>query len=180
MTIESYKKFSALSDYPFHLGITEAGPRTTGIIKSSVGIGSLLSQGIGDTIRVSLTGDPCDEILVGKEILKSLNLKREGVNLIACPTCSRTNIDLINLATEAEKRLKGIKGNYTVAIMGCPVNGPGEAKEADFGISGESGQGIVFKKGKVIKRVPEDELLDALIAAIQQESDSEKNGNNSI
>lgn len=168
MTIESYKKISNLTDYPLHVGITEAGPKSTGIIKSAVGIGSLLSQGIGDTIRVSLTAPPEDEVIVAKEILKSLKLRNDGINIVSCPTCARTNIDLINIVEKAEEKIKSINKNITVAIMGCVVNGPGEAKEADIGITGGNGEGLIFKKGKIIKKVPEEYLLDELIKEIEK------------
>lgn len=168
MTIESYKKISELTNYPLHVGITEAGPKSTGIIKSAVGIGSLLSQGIGDTIRVSLTAPPEDEVIVGKEILKSLKLRTEGVNIVSCPTCARTNIDLIKIVEEAEKRLKTVDKNITVAIMGCVVNGPGEAREADIGITGGNGEGLIFKKGKIVKKVSEEFLLDELMNEIEK------------
>ena len=138
-----------------------------GTIKSSVGIGTLLSMGIGDTIRISLTGDPVEEVKVGREILRSLNLLEEGIEIISCPTCGRTNINLIDLAEEAEKRLANIKKPLKVAIMGCPVNGPGEAREADIGIAGGLGEGLIFKKGVVIKKVKEEFLIDELIKEIE-------------
>lgn len=166
--IEAYRLFSSLKDYPLHLGVTEAGPMFKGTIKSAVGIGALLAEGIGDTIRVSLTGDPVEEVRVGKEILKSLGLRQEGIDLVSCPTCARTKIDLIRIVEEAEKRLDKLDRNLKIAIMGCPVNGPGEAREADFGIAGNRGQGVVFRKGKVIKQVSEDQLLDALIEEIEK------------
>lgn len=168
MSIESYKKISELTDYPLHLGITEAGPSYVGTIKSAVGIGSLLSQGIGDTIRVSLTSAPEEEVRVGKEILKALKLRTEGINIISCPTCARTKIDLISIVKEAENYLNNINKNLTVAIMGCVVNGPGEAKEADIGIAGGNGQGLIFKKGKIIKKVEEKKLLEELIVEIEK------------
>ncbi len=168
MMIDAYRLFSSLSDYPLHLGVTEAGPAFTGTIKSAVGIGTLLAEGIGDTIRVSITGDPVQEIKIGREILRSLGLRQEGIDLISCPTCARTKIDLIGLVEEAEKLLEGMQKNIKVAIMGCPVNGPGEAREADFGIAGNKGQGVLFKKGKVIRQVPEDQLLYALIEEIEK------------
>lgn len=168
LTIKSYEMISSLCDYPLHLGITEAGPSWRGTIKSSVGIGSLLNMGIGDTIRISLTSDPVEEIKVGREILKSLDLLKEGIELISCPTCGRTNIDLINIVNQAEKRLEGIKKHIKVAIMGCAVNGPGEAKEADIGIAGGNGEGLIFAKGKIIKKVPEEDLLDELILQIEK------------
>lgn len=168
LTIESYKKMSEVCDYPLHLGITEAGPGMRGTIKSSVGIGTLLAMGIGDTIRISLTGDPVEEVKVGREILKSLNLLNEGIELISCPTCGRTKIDLIPIVEEAEKRLEGIKKHIKVAIMGCPVNGPGEAREADIGIAGGNGEGLIFIKGQVVRKVKEDDLLDELIKEIEK------------
>lgn len=164
--VAAYTELSNRCDYPLHLGITEAGPPFRGTIKSAVGIGSLLAAGIGDTIRVSLTGDPVEEVPVGREILRSLDLLNEGIQLISCPTCGRTKIDLIGLVEEAEKRLAGIEKHLTVAIMGCPVNGPGEAREADVGIAGAKGTGVVFRKGKVIKQVSEDQLLDALMEEV--------------
>ena len=168
LSIKSYEKMSKVRDYPLHLGITEAGPGIRGTIKSSVGIGSLLAMGIGDTIRVSLTDDPVEEIKVAREILKSLGLLESGLELISCPTCGRTRIDLINLVKEAEEKLDRIDKNITVAIMGCPVNGPGEAKEADIGIAGGNGEGLIFRKGKIIKKVKEEELLDELIKEIEK------------
>lgn len=166
LSIASYAKMSEMVDYPLHLGITEAGPIWQGSIKSSVGIGSLLSMGIGDTIRVSLTGDPLEEIRVGKQILKSLNLLKKGVNIISCPTCGRTKIDLIKMVEEAQVLLKDIDKNIDVAIMGCPVNGPGEAKEADLGVAGGNGEGIIFAKGKIIKRVAEEDLIKELMKEV--------------
>lgn len=168
LSIKSYEKMSNIRDYPLHLGITEAGPGIKGTIKSSVGIGSLLAMGIGDTIRVSLTDDPVEEIKVAREILKSLGLLESGLELISCPTCGRTKIDLINLVKEAEEKLDRIDKNITVAIMGCPVNGPGEAREADIGIAGGNGEGLIFRKGKIIKKVKEEELLDELIKEIEK------------
>ena len=168
LTIKAYDKMSQVCDYPLHLGITEAGPGMKGTVKSSVGMGILLSMGIGDTIRISLTGDPVDEVRVGREILKSLHLLKEGVELISCPTCGRTRIDLIDIVKEAEKRLEGIKKHITVAIMGCPVNGPGEAREADIGIAGGNGEGLIFIKGKIVKKGKEEDLLDELIKEIEK------------
>lgn len=168
LTIKSYKKMAELVDYPFHIGITEAGPVWNGTIKSAVGIGSLLAMGIGDTIRVSLTGDPVEEVKVGKEILRSLNLLKEGPQIVSCPTCARTQIDLIKLVEEAQKKLEKIDKNIKVAIMGCAVNGPGEAKEADIGIAGGKGCGLIFKKGEIIKKVQEEKLLDELISEIEK------------
>lgn len=167
MTIEAHKKISKLIDYPLHLGITESGPIWRGTIKSSVGIGSLLSMGIGDTIRISLTGDPVEEVKVGREILKSLGLLKEGIEIISCPTCGRTKIDLIELVKEVEEKLSGITKPIKVAIMGCPVNGPGEAREADVGIAGGKGEGLIFKKGQIVKKVKEEFLIDELMKEIE-------------
>ncbi|HEY8361341.1 MAG TPA: flavodoxin-dependent (E)-4-hydroxy-3-methylbut-2-enyl-diphosphate synthase [Tissierellaceae bacterium] len=167
LTIKAYEKMAELVDYPFHLGVTEAGPAWRGTVKSAIGIGVLLSEGIGDTIRVSLTGDPVEEVKVGREILKSLNLLNEGVEIISCPTCGRTNINLIEIVEKAEKKLSGINKHIKVAIMGCPVNGPGEAREADIGIAGGKGEGLIFKKGQIIKKVKEEDLLDELIKEIE-------------
>lgn len=166
--IACYTKLSALCDYPLHLGVTESGPSIKGTIKSSVGIGALLSNGIGDTIRVSITGDPIQEIMIGKEILKSLGLKQEGIDIISCPTCGRTKLDLIHLVEHAEKKLDKLNKNIKVAIMGCPVNGPGEAKLADIGIAGGKGTGVIFKQGKVVRQVKEEMLLDALMEEIEK------------
>lgn len=167
MMMDAYELFSTLSDVPLHLGVTEAGPPFTGTIKSAIGIGSLLAKGIGDTIRVSLTGDVVEEVRVGCEILKALGLRHEGVNLISCPTCARTKIDLVSLVKEAEAALSKVDQHLTVAIMGCPVNGPGEAREADIGIAGGNGSGVIFKKGKVVRQVAEDALLSALLEEIE-------------
>lgn len=161
--IKSYRKIAKLVDYPLHLGVTEAGPKEIGTIKSSIGIGSLLAEGIGDTIRVSLTGDPVDEVKVGVEILKSLRLRKQGVNIISCPTCSRTKVDLIEITKKASESLRKLDIDADIAIMGCPVNGPGEAKQADLGLACGDGYGLIFKKGHIIKRVEEDKLLSSLI-----------------
>jgi (E)-4-hydroxy-3-methylbut-2-enyl-diphosphate synthase len=166
-TVEAYRLFSERYSYPLHIGISEAGPPPRGIIKSSVGLGILLSEGIGDTIRVSLTADPEEEVRVAYEILKSLGLRKKGIDIISCPTCGRCRIDLKGLATEVEYRLRDIDKTITIAVMGCVVNGPGEAREADFGIAGAKGRGILFKKGKIIKKLPEEELLDALLKEIE-------------
>lgn len=166
LTIEAYEKMSQLTDYPLHLGVTEAGPIWRGTIKSAVGIGALLSKGIGDTIRISLTGNPVEEVKVGREILKSLGLLNEGIEIISCPTCGRTKIQLIKMVEEAEERLKAINKPLKVAIMGCAVNGPGEAREADIGIAGGQGEGLIFKKGEIIKKVKEEYLIDELIKEI--------------
>lgn len=166
-TIEAYKLFSKRYDYPLHVGISEAGPPSTGIIKSSVGIGILLSEGIGDTIRVSLTAEPVEEVRVAYKILKALGIRKKGAEIISCPTCGRCNIDLKRLARKVESRLEAIDKPITVAVMGCVVNGPGEAREADFGIAGGKGRGILFKKGKIIRQVKEEELLNALMKEIR-------------
>ena len=159
-TIRAYEKIAEKVEYPLHLGVTEAGTLKNGLIKSSVGLGTLLSEGIGDTIRVSLTESPIEEVKAGFGILKSLNLRKKGVNFISCPTCGRTQIDLIKLAKQVEKRFENYDKNITIAVMGCPVNGPGEAKNADFGIAGAIGEGYIFKKGEIIKKVDEACLLD--------------------
>ena len=173
-TIEAYKLMAAKVDYPLHLGVTEAGTLKTGIIKSSVGIGSLLSQGIGDTIRVSLTENPVEEVHAGYGILKSLGLREKGVNFISCPTCGRTQIDLIGLAKKVEERFKDLNMPITIAVMGCPVNGPGEAKHADFGIAGAIKEGYIFKKGEIIARVPESDLINSLEKIIMETYSSVK------
>jgi len=165
---QAYELASERCDYPLHLGVTEAGTERMGIIKSAIGIGSLLLSGIGDTIRVSLTDEPVKEVYAAKDILKAMGLNSEEIKFISCPTCGRTRIDLIGLAKQAEERLKDCKKNITVAIMGCAVNGPGEAREADIGIAGGDGTGLIFKKGEIIKKVPEDALLDELIKAIDE------------
>ena len=165
--VESYRKISKIVDYPLHLGVTEAGTIWRGTIKSSIGIGTLLMEGIGDTIRVSLTGNPVEEVRVGKEILKSCGLIKEGVEFISCPTCGRTEIDLIKIAGQVEKRLLNMHKNIKVAVMGCVVNGPGEAREADIGIAGGKGEGIIFKKGKIVKKVSEENLVESLIEEIK-------------
>lgn len=165
-TIEAYRMFSKKYNYPLHVGISEAGPPSTGIIKSSVGVGILLSEGIGDTIRVSLTADPTEEVRVAYGILKALHLREKGAEIISCPTCGRCNIGLRDLAQKVEKKLKNIEKPITVAVMGCIVNGPGEAREADLGIAGGKGRGILFKKGRIIKQVREEELLDILMKEI--------------
>jgi (E)-4-hydroxy-3-methylbut-2-enyl-diphosphate synthase len=162
-TIEAYRRIADLVPYPLHLGITEAGTPSAGSIRSAVGIGTLLYMGIGDTIRVSLTGDPCEEVRVGYEILKSLGLRQHGPVLISCPTCGRIGIDLVSLAAAVEKRLEGISEPIKVAVMGCVVNGPGEAREADVGIAGGGGKGIVFRGGRIVRTVAEDELLPSLL-----------------
>lgn len=161
-TIEAYRLMAQRVEYPLHLGVTEAGTLKGGLIKSSVGLGTLLAEGIGDTIRVSLTENPVEEVFAGYEILKSLKLRQRGVNFVSCPTCGRTQIDLIGLAKKVEARFKNLDTNITIATMGCAVNGPGEARHADFGIAGGINEGYVFKKGEIVARVPETELLDKL------------------
>ncbi len=160
---EAYRMFADRSDIPLHIGVTEAGTERMGIIKSSIGIGTLLSEGIGDTVRVSLTADPVREVYAAKDILRTLNLRGGGIEFVSCPTCGRTQIDLIGIASEVERRLSGVDKNIKVAVMGCIVNGPGEARDADVGIAGGKGEGILFKKGEIICKLPEDKLVDALI-----------------
>ena len=162
MCVDAYKRVSSLSDYPLHVGITEAGTVISGNIKSSIGLGLILNQGIGDTIRVSLTGDPVEEIKSAKIILKTLGLRKGGVEVVSCPTCGRTRINIIDLANKVETMVQGIDKELKVAVMGCAVNGPGEAKEADIGIAGGDGEGLIFRKGEIVKKVREDELLSAL------------------
>lgn len=162
MCIKAHELISAKTDYPLHVGITESGTIYSGNIKSAVGLGIMLHQGIGDTIRVSLTGSPLEEIKSAKLILKTLGLRKGGIELVSCPTCGRTQIDLIQLAGEVENMVQDIDLDIKVAVMGCAVNGPGEAREADIGIAGGHGEGILIKKGKVIRKVPESELLSAL------------------
>ena len=167
-TIEAYRSIEEKIPYPLHLGVTEAGTLKNGLIKSSIGLGTLLAEGIGDTIRVSLTEDPVEEVYAGFDILKSLKLRNKGVNFISCPTCGRTQIDLISLAKKVEQRFKNLDANITIATMGCAVNGPGEARHADFGIAGGINEGYVFQKGEIIARVPENELLDKLEEVIMK------------
>jgi (E)-4-hydroxy-3-methylbut-2-enyl-diphosphate synthase len=165
-TVEAYRLFSRKFRYPLHIGISEAGPSFTGIIKSSVGLGILLSEGIGDTVRVSLSADPLEEVRVAYEILKSLGLREKGATIISCPTCGRCEIDIRGLASKVEDLLKDTDKTLTVAVMGCIVNGPGEAREADIGIAGGKGAGLLFRKGKILKRVKEKELLKELMREI--------------
>ena len=177
LTLDAYRLMSETVDYPLHLGITEAGTPHTGMIKSAVGIGALLAEGIGDTLRISLTGDPVVEVQVANEILKSLGLREYGPTLISCPTCGRTSIDLPAIAAEVEKKLAGIKAPIQVAVMGCVVNGPGEARDADVGIAGGKGEGLVFRKGEIVRKVPENQLVSELfkeIDAILQSKGEEK------
>lgn len=167
MCIKAHELIARQTDYPLHVGITESGTLLSGNIKSAVGLGNILYQGIGDTIRVSLTGAPIHEIQSAKLILRSLGLRRGGVTVVSCPTCGRTQIDLISLADKVEKMVEGIDLDIKVAVMGCVVNGPGEAREADIGIAGGKGEGLVIRKGEVIKKVPENELLNALEEELQ-------------
>lgn len=167
-TIKAYELFSSKSDYPLHLGITEAGTLKAGTIKSSIGIGYMLLNGIGDTIRVSLTADPVEEIYVAKEILKSIGLDNESIRIISCPTCARTDIDIIGLAEKVEKATANIKKNISVAIMGCAVNGPGEARDADLGIAGGKSEALLFKKGQIIRKVDEASIIEVLLEEIDK------------
>ena len=166
ITMKAYQLMSEQSDYPLHIGVTEAGTVRMGTLKSAVGIGGLLALGIGDTMRVSLSADPVQEVYAARDILKAAGIRREGAELVSCPTCGRTRIDLISLANEVEERLKGVDKPITVAVMGCVVNGPGEASAADCGIAGGVGEGLLFKKGQIIKKVPQDQLVDELFALI--------------
>ena len=170
LMLEAYRELAQKVDYPFHIGVTEAGMPRRGSIKSAVGIGALLAEGLGDTLRVSLAGDPVEEVFVAREILRSLGLYTQGVNYIVCPTCGRTKIDLPRIAAEIERRVEDlhIEKPLTLAVMGCVVNGPGEAREADFGLAGGDGEGVLFAKGKVIGKYPESLLVDKLIELIQQ------------
>lgn len=165
--IDSYRLISQKCNYPLHLGVTEAGTKKMGIIKSSVGIGSLLLDGIGNTIRVSLTADPVEEIYAAKDILKAVGLRKKGVEFISCPTCGRTRIDIIKLANEVEHQLLNCEKNIKIAIMGCAVNGPGEAREADIGIAGGDGVGLIFKKGTIVRKVKEEYLVEELLKEIE-------------
>ncbi len=166
-TVQAYRLFSMQADYPLHIGISEAGTLFSGTVKSSVGLGILLAEGIGDTLRVSLTADPVEEVRVAYEILKSLKIRQRGVNIISCPTCGRTEIDIIGLAEAVERRLAHIKEPLTVAVMGCVVNGPGEAREADVGIAGGKGTGLLFKHGEIVRKFDERELADVLVQEVE-------------
>lgn len=166
-SFEAYSIVADMCDYPLHIGITEAGTERMGIIKSSAGLGALLINGIGDTLRISLTADPVKEIYAAYDLLKALDMRQKGVKFVSCPTCGRTKIDLIKLASQAEEKLKNCNKNITVAIMGCIVNGPGEAREADIGIAGGDGCGLIFRKGEIIRKVSEDKLLDELVNEIE-------------
>lgn len=167
-TIEAYREIARMVDYPLHLGLTESGTLKGGLVKSAVGMGTLLAEGIGDTIRVSLTENPVEEVHAGYSILKSLELRQRGVNFVSCPTCGRCQIDLIALAKKVETALQNIDKPITVAVMGCPVNGPGEAKHADFGVAGAIKEGYLFKKGEIVKRVPEKDILKELLNLIEK------------
>ena len=167
MTMKAYRLMSQASDYPLHIGVTEAGTVRMGTLKSAVGIGGLLALGIGDTMRVSLSADPVEEVYAARDILKAAGVRREGPELVSCPTCGRTRIDLIALANEVEERLKAVDKPITVAVMGCVVNGPGEASAADCGIAGGVGEGLLFKKGQIIKKVPQEQLVEELFALIE-------------
>lgn len=166
--LEAYRKFDKIKDIPLHIGVTEAGTKQAGMVKSAVGIGALLSEGIGNTMRVSLTADPVEEIYAAKEILKVLGIRKQGAELISCPTCGRTRINMIPIAEEMEKRLRDIDKDIKVAVMGCAVNGPGEAREADIGIAGGVGEGLIFKKGEILRKVREDEIISALMEEISK------------
>ena len=167
MTMKAYQLMRKESDYPLHIGVTEAGTVRMGTLKSAVGIGGLLAMGIGDTMRVSLSADPIEEVYAARDILKAAGIRKDGPELVSCPTCGRTRIDLIGLAGQVEERLKSVDKPITVAVMGCVVNGPGEASAADCGIAGGIGEGLLFKKGQIIKKVPQDQLVDELFALIE-------------
>jgi (E)-4-hydroxy-3-methylbut-2-enyl-diphosphate synthase len=168
MTIAAYRLMSEKSDYPLHIGVTEAGTVYKGTIKSSVGLGCLLAEGIGDTLRVSLTGDPVEEIRAGLEILKSLGLRKGGIEFVSCPTCGRCQVDLIAIANKVEQKIQTLHKEIKVAVMGCAVNGPGEAKEADIGIAGGKGEVLLFKKGEVVRKIPEDRAVEELVQEIEK------------
>lgn len=168
LTMEAYRLLSQRCPYPLHLGVTEAGTPSMGMIKSAMGIGGLLCLGVGDTLRVTLTADPVEEVYAAKKILRAAGLRQDGPNLIACPTCGRTNIDLIPMAEEVERRLMGCEKPITVAVMGCAVNGPGEAASADVGIAGGKGEGLIFRKGEILRKVPQERLVDELMKEIEQ------------
>ena len=167
LTMAAYRLMAEKSDYPLHLGVTEAGTVEMGTLKSAIGIGGLLALGVGDTMRVSLSADPVEEIYAAKKILKAAGLRKDGPELISCPTCGRTSIDLIGLAHQVEERLKTVNKSITVAVMGCVVNGPGEASAADVGLAGGKGEGVLFRKGEIVKKVPEEQLVDELFALIE-------------
>lgn len=168
ITMGAYELMHQQADYPLHLGVTEAGTERMGLIKSAIGIGSLLCDGIGDTIRVSLTDDPVKEVRAARDILKALGIGKQGVRVVSCPTCGRTQIDLISLAKEVDRLVEGMEKDITVAVMGCAVNGPGEAREADIGVAGGDGCGLLFRKGEILRKVPEDQILPALMEEIER------------
>lgn len=168
LMLDAYRKFAAKCNIPLHVGVTESGTERMGTIKSSIGIGTLLNEGIGDTIRVSLTADPVREIYAAKDILRVCGMREDGIEFVSCPTCGRTQIDLISIASEVEHRLENIDKHIKVAVMGCVVNGPGEARDADIGIAGGNGEGLIFKKGEVLRKVPEEKIVDELIAEIEK------------
>ncbi|MGD2151850.1 MAG: flavodoxin-dependent (E)-4-hydroxy-3-methylbut-2-enyl-diphosphate synthase [Gemmatimonadales bacterium] len=168
LMIGAYRLAAQVFDYPLHLGVTEAGTPRAGSIKSAIGIGTLLAEGIGDTIRVSLSADPVEEVHAARTILESLDLRRESIRIVACPGCGRLQVDLIRLAEAVEERTRGIRKPLTVAVMGCAVNGPGEAREADIGIAGGKGEGLLYVRGEMVRKVPEDEIVDALVALIEK------------
>ena len=177
MMIEAYRMLATQVDYPFHLGVTEAGTPGVGTIKSAVGLGTLLAEGIGDTIRVSLAADPVEEVRVGIEILKALKIKKEGLTFVACPSCGRADVDLVALAKQVEERMRPYSNlNIHVAVMGCEVNGPGEARAADLGVAGGKGIGLIFKRGEVIRKVPEAEIVNALMEEVQKLADEKQAG----
>lgn len=168
VNMAAYRLLHERTDYPLHLGVTEAGTPDMGVLKSAIGIGGLLCQGIGDTLRVSLTADPVEEVVAAKRILQAIGLRRSGPDLIACPTCGRTKYDMLSIAREVERRLEGCTKPITVAVMGCVVNGPGEASAADVGIAGGDGEGLLFAKGKILCKLPQDKLVDALMEEIDK------------
>ena len=168
VNMAAYRLLHERTDYPLHLGVTEAGTPDMGVLKSAIGIGGLLCQGIGDTLRVSLTADPVEEVVAAKRILQAIGLRRSGPDLIACPTCGRTRYDMLSIAREVERRLEGCTKPVTVAVMGCVVNGPGEASAADVGIAGGDGEGLLFAKGKILRKLPQDKLVDALMEEIDK------------
>ena len=168
LNMAAYRLLHERVDYPLHLGVTEAGTPSMGLIKSAIGIGGLLCEGIGDTVRVSLTADPVEEVYAARRILQACGIRRSGVNLVSCPTCGRTGYNMIPIAEELEKRLAGCSKKITVAVMGCVVNGPGEASAADIGIAGGEGEGLIFRKGKVLYKVPQEKLVDALLKEIEK------------
>ena len=173
-TVEAYQQLSKRCDYPFHLGVTEAGGLIAGTVKSSVALGILLYEGIGDTFRISLTRDPVEEIRVGYELLRALNIRHRGPELISCPTCGRCQVNLFNLADEVERHIQTMETPLKIAVMGCVVNGPGEAKEADIGVAGGKGVGIIFKKGKLYKKIAENELLEVFLNELDTMAEEKK------